>query len=185
MAIARATNATVRGGDDPRGDFMRMAELQLGAYMDAYEDRITIDGPRVALSTEAGQQLGLALHELATNAIKYGALSTSEGRIALHWTVDAVANRFELTWTETGCGSSENDAGDAPSTGLGTKLVNHVVPAQLGGEASSRLSAQGFVYRLVAPLVRILPEAAGTAADPEPDPEPGRDLGEDPGLLPG
>jgi two-component sensor histidine kinase len=157
MAMARATSATVRG---MHGHLRRIVDLQLGAYVDTYGDRIEIEGPDVPLNTGAAQQLGLALHEMATNAIKYGALATAEGRVRIAW--DISGDRFDLTWTETGTvtetATETGDAsGEMPSGGLGSKLVNILVPSQLGGEASSRMTPEGLSWRLTAPAENILP----------------------------
>jgi two-component sensor histidine kinase len=62
-----------------------LVHSQLAAYIDRDRNQITIDGPAAALKPEAAQNLGLALHELAANAARFGALSVPEGRVLIVW----------------------------------------------------------------------------------------------------
>lgn len=76
---------------------------QLAGYLDRQdvEGQVQIEGPPVALKPEAAQNLGLAMHELATNAAKYGALSVPEGRVSISWQQDtANGHAVDLVWTE-------------------------------------------------------------------------------------
>jgi len=76
---------------------------QLAAYFDRTGGQVTIEGPDVALKPEAAQNLGLALHELATNARKFGALSAPGGRVAITWSRNGSAgDGLELDWREEG-----------------------------------------------------------------------------------
>lgn len=76
-----------------------LVRSQLGHYIDRDDSQISIEGPAVHLKPEAAQSLGLALHELAVNAAKYGALSTPGGRVNVHW--DAENGRgIKIRWTE-------------------------------------------------------------------------------------
>ncbi len=79
-----------------------LVSSQLAAYVGEGEKRIVMDGPEIALKPEAAQNLGLALHELAVNAQKFGALSVPEGRISIRWTRNAAtdANAVDLHWIE-------------------------------------------------------------------------------------
>ncbi|MBV8472112.1 MAG: PAS domain S-box protein, partial [Hyphomicrobiales bacterium] len=82
----------------------QLARSQLAAYINEEPDRLRIKGNRVILSPGIATPFGLVLHELGTNAAKYGALSTPTGRVDLHWTLDedGARRRFKLTWQETG-----------------------------------------------------------------------------------
>src|SRR5690606_35723118 len=80
-----------------------LVESQLSHFSDLIGSRIEFSGPPLSLTPDAMRALGMALHELATNAAKYGALSNSEGKIAVHWSVEpdaAPPSRFNLTWLE-------------------------------------------------------------------------------------
>ncbi|MGE5511184.1 MAG: PAS domain S-box protein [Bacteroidota bacterium] len=72
--------------------------------MSAYADRVTIDGPSISLNARAAQNFALALHELATNAAKYGALSNSTGRVQITWSVqrESGSSQFAFRWQEIG-----------------------------------------------------------------------------------
>jgi PAS domain S-box-containing protein len=75
---------------------------QLGGYLEGVESQISIDGPAIAIKPEAAQNLGLALHELAVNATKFGALSVPSGRVSITWSrrESADGNAVELDWRE-------------------------------------------------------------------------------------
>ena len=75
---------------------------QLAGYLDASANQVSIEGPALALKPEAAQNLGLALHELAVNAAKFGALSVPSGRVSIIWTRrdDQDGNAVDLDWTE-------------------------------------------------------------------------------------
>jgi two-component sensor histidine kinase len=73
---------------------------QLAHLADFFESRIAVHGPKLSLNEAAAQAVGLALHELATNAAKYGALSTTAGRVQVDWRIDGDA--FTMNWTERG-----------------------------------------------------------------------------------
>src|SRR5690606_27193023 len=100
-AFARVQAATTRdleGGADLAG---MVAEELLAAA--AHEgEQLTIAGPPVRLSARAATTLGLAIHELATNSVKYGALA-QDGRVAVTWDVDA--EHLHLRWRESGLAS--------------------------------------------------------------------------------
>jgi two-component sensor histidine kinase len=82
-----------------------LVRLQLGPYLDRRESQVSVEGPTVLLKPDAAQNLGFALHELATNAAKYGALSVPEGRLSIAWRLlpEADGNGVELDWVES-CG---------------------------------------------------------------------------------
>jgi two-component sensor histidine kinase len=81
-----------------------LVRLQLGPYLDRRESQVSVEGPTVLLKPDAAQNLGYALHELATNAAKYGALSVPEGRVSIawRWLPEADGNGVELDWVESG-----------------------------------------------------------------------------------
>ena len=74
----------------------------VGTEMSPYADRVSVNGPRVLLGAKAAQNFALAIHELATNATKHGALSNGTGRIAIEWQVDERAGVLIFRWHERG-----------------------------------------------------------------------------------
>src|SRR4029078_3784852 len=89
--------------DNWHGASLRMLiEQQLGEHADRFGDQIAIEGEDVMLKPEAVQNLGLALHELATNATKYGSLSETRGDVSLKWQFCEEASKLKLVWQERG-----------------------------------------------------------------------------------
>jgi PAS domain S-box-containing protein len=93
--------------------------------MSSYSDRVTMDGPEIGLNAKAAQNFALALHELATNAVKYGALSTPGGRVSVVWAIEGTgaAKQFRFRWLESG------GPPVVPPTrkGFGTTVLEHVM----------------------------------------------------------
>ncbi|HZZ24656.1 MAG TPA: sensor histidine kinase [Roseiarcus sp.] len=95
----------------------------------------------------------MALHELATNAAKYGALSCHDGRIEIHWRISPSPKRtFELTWSESG-----GPPVIPPShEGFGSRLIKGALTADLGATTSVDYAPSGAVWRFAAPLDNIV-----------------------------
>lgn len=108
-------------------------------------ERIDLAGPPVALNTRQAQAISMAIHELATNALKYGALSESGGRVTVAWRLDAAADGgFALSWTESG------GPAVAPPTsrGFGTVMLTDIVAQEIGGEVRLDYRPEGLVCRM-------------------------------------
>src|SRR5215831_1893384 len=75
-----------------------LVRAQLAHFADLVGSRIAVHGPKLHLNAAAAQAIGLALHELTTNAGKYGALSTNTGRVAIHWGTEG--ETLTMSWTE-------------------------------------------------------------------------------------
>jgi PAS domain S-box-containing protein len=145
--LARSHELMVKG--DWRGTTIRQLLL---AHLEPFAAvaRAAIDGPEIVLSPRGAQYLGMAFHELATNAAKYGALSVEKGRLEVTWRVTEVAgeNAFSLTWSERG--------GPPPpalsSSGFGSLVLLRLVPAAFGGRSSREMAPTGLVWNVTAPL---------------------------------
>lgn len=126
-------------GDWERVDMERLAELTLQPYLDEREDAVEISGAPLELEAKPALSLRLVLHELATNAVKYGALSVPEGRVRLNWAVSDDGASARFTWQESG-----GPAVSAPSlTGFGTKLVEQVFEYELEGACALEYRGDG------------------------------------------
>ncbi|MBK1624745.1 sensor histidine kinase [Afifella marina] len=127
-ALSKAHSAT-QGHPGRAGsiaDLTRLAELVLAPYAGDGEARIDVSGVRVRLGGEVATALGLILHELATNAAKYGALRAEAGRVELSWTLDEEGPRvLHLVWRETGGPVPQKPADD--KRGFGTKMVEQII----------------------------------------------------------
>jgi two-component sensor histidine kinase/PAS domain-containing protein len=115
--------------------------------LDAFEfARIKVDGPEVDVSPRQALALSMALHELATNATKYGALSVSEGRVSVGWEVDG--GNLRLSWVETG-----GPAVQAPARkGFGSRLLERLLVSDLGGKITLDYALEGLRFAIDAPL---------------------------------
>ena len=112
-------------------------------------DNAEIGGPRVTLKAEAAQALGMVLHELATNAAKYGAFSKPGGRLSLQWRWlrNGSAGRLAIEWQEFG----GPPVREPTQPGYGTSIVRELIPFELGGTADLDFAANGLRCRLEIP----------------------------------
>src|SRR6185437_15679234 len=111
--------------------------------------RVELAGPEVALNHRSVQTLALAVHELATNARKHGALSTSTGRLAVtRNVVTAEGPRLLLDWRETGVNIPPGSA----SFGYGRELIERALPYTLNARTIFHLAAEGVHCRVDLPL---------------------------------
>lgn len=128
-----------------------LAELvrrQLEPFMGDEEHRVSISGPEIEVETAAAEAIGLALHELATNSVKYGALSETEGRIDVRWTLasnGAGAPNVSLEWIETG-----GPPITQPPTrkGFGSQMIERLVASAVSGRATLEYRPEGVYWRL-------------------------------------
>ncbi|HEX8710439.1 MAG TPA: PAS domain-containing protein [Terracidiphilus sp.] len=122
----------------------------LQPYEDGASDRIVLNGPSVPVGAKAVTGLALALHETATNAVKYGALSRPTGSVRVTW--DASGDDFHLDWDETG-GPAIDEAPQA--RGFGSLLTARSVNGELGGKIELDWRRSGLKLKLSVPLHRL------------------------------
>lgn len=104
------------------------------------------------LAPSVAQALSMVLHELATNAIKYGSLSSRAGFVAVAWTLGESAKRLHLTWTER----YGPPLAAAPSRrGFGSRLIDTSIQLQLHGTVQRRWEASGLVCEIDIPLIEV------------------------------
>ncbi len=135
---------------DWRGAAMHdLVRAQMAYCLDVTKDelaqRALIEGPKLMLKPEAAQNIGLALHELATNALAYGALSRPDGAVSLKWGFDD--GRLKMEWRESGGPS----VATPPREGFGHKVVKRLVALALDGEATLNFPPDGLVWTLSIP----------------------------------
>jgi PAS domain S-box-containing protein len=119
-----------------------IATQELAPYSETDETRVQIDGPQVLLEPNAAQAIAVALHELATNAAKYGALSVAKGQVDLKWSHEA-DERLILRWTEIGGPAVQPPA----RQGFGARVVERMI-GQLKGKARFDWRPQGLVCEI-------------------------------------
>jgi two-component sensor histidine kinase len=106
----------------------------------AFSGRIRVAVPRMGIGEQTASTLAMVIHELATNSVKYGALSRAEGSLEVSGSVEE--NRIYLTWAETG---GPPIVGHPELTGFGSRLIARIVSSQLGGELSYNWQKGGLV----------------------------------------
>lgn len=128
-------------------DLRRLVQEELLAYTLGEAARVSISGPDVALGPAAAQAIAMALHELSTNAAKYGALSTAAGRVEIAWTGGAAGEPLRIRWTERG-----GPPVTPPSRkGFGASVIRRSVSGALGGDARIHWQAEGVVCEIDLP----------------------------------
>ncbi len=110
-------------------------------------ERVRRNGPPVLLSALSTRYVGMALHELCTNATKHGALSADDGHVELTWSLDEPG--FNIVWKEIG----GPPVIETESSGFGRKVLTELVPAALEGDAVLRFAPDGVEWRLSSPPV--------------------------------
>ena len=134
-----------------------LARGQLAAYLGGPSQRLSISGPKFELPTETAVPVGLILHELGTNAAKYGALSVPNGRVELSWTIDTATTdsgrNLRLVWRER----NGPQVVTPERRGFGSTLIERGLPS---AEVERRFEADGVVCTIVMPL-DVAKEAAG------------------------
>ena len=122
----------------------------LAPFQSVNGDRFVVEGPTVRIPPRVAIGLALALHELATNAAKYGALSSPSGRVDLTWMVDNASkpDRLHVRWEESG-GPTVNQP---TRVGFGTQLINRVLASEIAGQVGLDYRASGIVFTATAPL---------------------------------
>lgn len=177
MAIARQTAAT--GADDflerfaqrmhalsthhdllvhSQGHSVDLAELvraQLSHFADLIGDRIRIDGPAVQVTVAGAQSIGMAIHELATNAAKYGALSEEKGTVKIDWALQPLSDcddaRLSLAWVERG-----GPLVSPPTRrGFGSRVIKDMIEVNLDAEVNLDYAPSGLVWHFECPCEKL------------------------------
>jgi PAS domain S-box-containing protein len=119
-----------------------IAKQELAPYFESDGKRVVIDGPQILLEPDAGQAIAVTLHELATNAAKYGALSQPKGQVHLEWS-RAADGQLRLRWAETGGPVVQEPA----RSGVGSRIIEAMV-TQLNGQARFDWRKDGLVCEI-------------------------------------
>jgi PAS domain S-box-containing protein len=153
QALAANQDLLVRHGWH-RIDVKDLVQSQLGHFADLIGTRINFDGPKLFLNAAAAQAIGLALHELATNAGKYGALSTDAGCVDVSWRLDD--DTYTMGWIE------RNGPPVRPPErrGFGSTVIEAMAKRTVGGEVEVDYAPSGFGWHLTCP--------AANAVEPNP-----------------
>jgi two-component sensor histidine kinase len=115
--------------------------------LDGDIDRITAHGPTALLTPQSAVALSLVLHELGTNARKYGALAAPTGCLDIHWSIEAPDSMLHIEWAETG----GPPVAEPQKRGFGTRLIEKSLGG-VGGSAELRFNAGGLHCAIQIPL---------------------------------
>jgi two-component sensor histidine kinase len=136
-------------------DIRDLIRTQLTSFVEPNENRLTSEGPDLMLTPKAAEQIGLALHELGTNAAKHGALSVPAGRVKIQWDLEKDGldkGHLRIEWMERG-GPTVNES---HSSGFGHMIITKIVPVSLQGRASLLFHSEGARWTLVVPASSVL-----------------------------
>jgi two-component sensor histidine kinase len=171
QSIARQTTTKGRSAEEYRDDFLGRFDALVGSQDLAFDEQRETDiadllerilypyaanpkaivlqsGPPVELGARAAMSLGLVVHELATNAAKYGALSVADGEVRIGWQVEQENSRCRLSWVESG-----GPPARAPvKMGYGTELIRSATTYSLGGQVEQRYAEAGLETEIVIPI---------------------------------
>jgi PAS domain S-box-containing protein len=152
---ALAANQDLLVRNEWRGvDVEDLARAQLAYFADLVGSRIVLRGPKLRLSASAAQAIGLALHELATNAGKYGALSVGAGCVDVDWRLHG--DVFAMSWTE-----HDGPPVSRPERlGFGSTVISSMAKLSVGGDVALDYAPEGVSWRLSCPSANVL-EASG------------------------
>jgi PAS domain S-box-containing protein len=136
-------------------DLGELVYSQLAHYRDLAGSRIGLEGPQILISAAAAQTIGMALHELATNAGKYGSLSNSDGRVDIDWNLDCSEARketFTMRWRETG-----GPPVVAPEkNGFGSAIIGSLAEMSLGAKIELEFLPSGLSWSLTCPAGEVV-----------------------------
>lgn len=148
-ALARTQGALIIDGRaGPELEDLIRSELAANAVRDS---QFAIAGPAMRLSTRAAETIALTLHELTTNALKFGALTAPAGHIAVNWSIDSSVTppRLHWRWIESGVGMAH---AEPHRRGFGQELIERVLPYELGARTTFFLAPGGVQCEIDLPL---------------------------------
>ena len=136
------THSLLTNGDWNGLTMDRLIHQQLDVYADKLGNSIFVDGPELRVNAAEAQSISMALHELTTNAAKYGALHQDGGKLSISWT--KLDEGFEFEWGETGLvGITE-----PTKKGFGTMILTQILPSQLNGSVTREFFPDSYKFRL-------------------------------------
>ncbi len=155
--LARSTDLMIANATQGV-NLAELARNQLKPFTPDDAARVRIAGPAVRLGPQASQTLGMALHELATNATKYGALATEAGIVSLNWTVSG--DDLNLIWRESRA-VIDRQAIAASRKGFGSVVLERMLGMALDARLDFLVHDDGIEWRVTLPLARLRDEGVG------------------------
>jgi two-component sensor histidine kinase len=152
-ALGRSLDLLI--ADDWRGARIdELVRLELASFGGLDGRQNSVKGPPLGLNPDAARNIGLALHELATNASKYGALSVPGGKVSVHWDLanNAGRRRFRMSWRESG-GPMVTEP---KSWGFGRQVIQRLTAQALAGKAIHEFAPDGVTWALDIPAAVVI-----------------------------
>jgi two-component sensor histidine kinase len=142
-------------------DVSSLVRVQLAHFEDLVGQRILLKGDPLRVASTAAQSIAMAIHELATNAAKHGALSDQNGHVNIDWDVlqkSGGDDRFTISWVEHG-----GPAVTAPARrGFGSRVIKEMAELSLDGDVEFDYAPSGLTWRLTCPMTKILADSTAS-----------------------
>lgn len=152
QGLARSTDLLIEGGV-AGVELLALLKAQIEPFRPDQDERLRLDGPLVRLSNQAAQTMGLAFHEMATNAAKYGAFAGRRGNLEVSWRL--TRDEIELVWRERVDALAKGEC----ERGFGTEVIERMVGGTLNAAIERTLHADGIEYRFRIPRDKVRPGA--------------------------
>ncbi|MEX2453798.1 MAG: HWE histidine kinase domain-containing protein [Rhodospirillaceae bacterium] len=143
-AIAR-THSTLADNDWDGMPLRQLVEAELEPFREGAGRNIAVEGPDLTLPPKYAQALSMTFHELATNAVKHGALGTETGQLSVSWRREAEAGHWVVEWRESGL----SDLQEPATVGFGRVVLDEVTPVQVGAKVACRFEPTGIVCTIL------------------------------------
>jgi PAS domain S-box-containing protein len=140
------THALLIRGSEATVSLRDLLNSELDMFADGSDGRVTLDGPDLILPERLAVPIGMAIHELATNAAKHGALCVLGGALSVEWR--QADSELEIRWRERNVPMGPK----SERVGFGTRLLNEILPRQIGAAIAMRYEPDGLDARLVVPV---------------------------------
>ncbi|WIY54023.1 PAS domain S-box protein [Devosia sp. YIM 151766] len=167
MALSRSHDLLVNS-DWSGASLFELVQEHLTIF--GHDEKVTLSGPLITLAPNAVQHLGMAMHELGTNAAKYGALASARGQVRIAWQIiddRPDASQFELVWEETFPAESGEPAEPIVRRGFGTVVLERVVPLALNGRSTLEREPGRVRWTLTTPLDSLVGQAKEQGDEPD------------------
>lgn len=147
LGILSTAQDALTGSTDLSADLSTLISDTLRVHCEPW--KYTLTGPDVRISSQIAFAMALGLHELATNALKYGGLANDDGRITINW--DVQGGEFRFQWKESGGPPVEEPAG----RGFGSRMIERALPGYLRGEARIDYARDGVIFTVRSPAAAL------------------------------
>ena len=154
LALSRAHNVLTAESWE-KADLGTGIGSVLTPFQDSDRNAVSMEGPALQIDPHAAMSIALAVHELAANATRYGALSAAQGRVSVRWSLEA-GDAFTLSWSKRG----GPPVHPAPEHGFGSRLLERILPRELQGSAVIDFQPDGIIFTLTSTHTAMRDEPA-------------------------